>query len=198
MINNAISRIFNSIIFSFLLFISITSFARNVELKTAQKVALNVFSKNSGLSKSSLQIKETIPVEINGEIVYNIFNFNPNGFIIISSDDATVPVLGYGLDSNFSLDDAPPGLSFLLEGYKNEIKVIKEKKLASNESIAKQWEEYSSDQYLTLKSYTIGSYLLETTWNGNSPYNQSCPLDPVTGSRSLVGCGAVALGQIWM
>jgi len=83
-----------------------------------------------------------------------------------------------------------------LEGYKNEIKVIKEKKLTANEAIAKQWEEYSSDQYLTLKSYTIGNYLLETTWDQVYPYNQSCPIDPVTGSRCVVGCGAVALGQI--
>ena len=185
-----------SLHFSSPFFSSINLSARNVELKMAEKVSINVFSKNSGLSKSSLQIKETIPVELNGELVYYIFNFNPNGFIIISSDDATVPVLGYGIDTNFSFEDAPPGLFFLLEGYKNEIKVIKEKKLTANEAIAKQWEEYSSDQYLTLKSYTIGNYLLETTWDQVYPYNQSCPIDPVTGSRCVVGCGAVALGQI--
>lgn len=192
----SIRRILVFLLFTFFLFSSYSLFAKNVELLTAKKVALNIFSKNSGISKNSLQIKETIPVEMDGELVYNIFNFSPNGFIIISADDATVPVIGYGLDSNFSFDDAPSGLIFLLERSKNEIKVIKDKKLIANEVVAKQWEEYSSDQNATLKSYSIGSYLLETTWGQSSPYNQYCPLDPNTSQRSLVGCGAVALGQI--
>lgn len=196
MMNNLVRRLFVFIFFTFLLLLSENIFAKNVGLITAQKVALNAFSKSSGLSKASLQIKETIPVDQNGELVYTIFNFNPNGFIIISADDATVPVLGYGLDSNFSFSDAPPGLFFLLKGYKNEIKIIKEKKLIANETITKEWEQYSSDQYLTLKSYTIGNHLLGTNWGQGSPYNQSCPLDPNTGKRCLAGCTAVALGQI--
>lgn len=170
--------------------------AKDVDLKTAQKVAINAFSERSGLSKSSVTISETIPVEKDGEVVFRVFNLNSNGFIIISAEDNALPVLGYGTDGKFRFDDAPPGLLFLLDGYKKEIKTIKEKKLQADENISKKWVQYSSDDYLSLKSYTIGSYLLETIWNQDSPYNNSCPLDPNTGLRCLVGCGAVALGQI--
>ena len=38
--------------------------------------------------------------------------------------------------------------------------------------------------------------MLETTWGQISPYNNDCPLDPNTGNRCIVGCVAVALGQI--
>ncbi len=124
--------------FFFFLFSSNILFAKNVELLTQKRVAFNVFSKNSGIAKDLLQIKEIIPLEINGELVCNIFNFSPNGFIIISGDDATVPVLGYGLDSNFSFDDAPSGLIFLLERSKKEIKAVKDKKLIANEGITEQ------------------------------------------------------------
>jgi hypothetical protein len=170
--------------------------AKDVDLKTAQKVAINAFSEYSGLSKGSVTISETIPVEKDGEIVFRVFNLNRNGFIIISAEDNALPILGYGTDANFSFDDAPPGLLFLLDGYKKEIKAIKEKKLKADENISKKWAQYSSDDYLSLKSYTIGSHLLGTTWQQDSPYYNSCPYDPYTGLRCKVGCGPVALGQI--
>jgi hypothetical protein len=37
---------------------------------------------------------------------------------------------------------------------------------------------------------------LENNWDQGSPYNNSCPLDPVTGARSVAGCPAVAMAQI--
>jgi hypothetical protein len=37
---------------------------------------------------------------------------------------------------------------------------------------------------------------LETNWTQDSPYNQLCPMDLVTGTRSIAGCPAVAMAQI--
>jgi len=58
-------------------------------------VALNVFSKESGISKISISIKEVIPFKNEGELVFRIINFNPKGYIVISAEDNTEPVLGY-------------------------------------------------------------------------------------------------------
>ena len=153
---NSIRRILVFLLFTFFLFSS-QAFAKKVELKVAQNVALNVFSEKIGLSKSLISIKETIPVKRNGEIVFLIFNFNPTGYIIISGDDNAVPVLVYGENINFSFENAPPGLLCLLEGYKNEISVIKEKGLMADDATVKKWEYYSSDEYFPLKSYSIRS-----------------------------------------
>ena len=76
------------------------------------------------------------------------------------------------------------------------MKGIIKNNLKADNSITAKWEKYSSENFMSLKSYSIGNYILGTTWNQSSPYNQSCPLDPNTGNRCIVGCTAVALGQI--
>jgi hypothetical protein len=160
-----------------------------------------LFSINSGIQKNVIEIKDVIPVKYNGVLVYRIFNFIPKGYIVISADDNAEPLIGYGLNSNFSFDTAPPALLFLLEEYKNEMGHIIEKKLKADEEITSRWEKYSDENYASLKSYSIGTFLLETTWGqGNKyssiHYNKYCPIDPNTGLRSIAGCTAVALAQI--
>ncbi len=185
----------------FILFFSFYSIqAKNVELKIAKQVAKNIFSEKTGLSKNQLNIRNIQPIESNKETVFWIMNFSPKGFIIVSAEDNTEPILGYGLDSNFNMDDAPPGLLFLLDSFKEEIKIIKDKKLKGGDKVKKKWADYSSQNYTGLKSYSSGDWLLETEWNQNYPYNQYCP--QISGGMSMfnghapVGCTAVALAQI--
>ncbi len=148
------------------------------------------------MAKNSLEIKEIISVEQKGTLVYRIFNLKPTGYIVITADDNAEPVIGYGLDSNFSFDNAPPALLFLLEGYKQEMEYIIKNKLKADDGITAKWENFSREDYASLKSYTVGTHLLETNWGQSGAFNQSCPLDPNTGNRCLVGCTAVAMGQI--
>ena len=160
-----------------------------------------MFSENSGIQKNSIEIKEFIPVETNGIVVYRIFNFYPQGYIIISADDNAEPLIGFGLNSNFSFDNVPPALLFLLEDYKKEMSYIIEKKLKGDETIVSKWEKFSNENYISLKSYSVGTFLLETTWGqGNkystTNYNKYCPVDPNTNYKCIAGCTAVALAQI--
>lgn len=46
------------------------------------------------------------------------------------------------------------------------------------------------------KSYSSGTYLLQTTWDQASGYQQFCPNMPNSSIKCSVGCGGVALGQI--
>jgi len=129
-------------------------------------------------------------------VLYRIFNFSPNGYIVITADDNVRPVIGYGLNTNFNFDTAPPALLYLLGEYKLEMEYIVKNKLKADDTITADWGKYSDENYIPLKSYSVGTKLLKTNWDQKSPYNNSCPLDPNTGSRCLVGCTAVALGQI--
>jgi len=118
------------------------------------------------------------------------------GHIIISNDDAVEPVLGYGLDSHIDFKNIPPALKYLLGEYKTEITIAKKQKLTAHESVITKWSNYTSEYNQNLKSYTIGDYLLETSWGQQLAYNDSCPDDPVTDIQSVVGCVGVALGQV--
>jgi hypothetical protein len=103
-------------LFSSLLFSNNLS-AKNVDLETAKRVAINYFSTEAALSKTVLKITEVIPFENKGELAFRIINFNPKGYIVVSAEDNTIPVLGYGLESNFTANDAPPALLDLLSEY---------------------------------------------------------------------------------
>lgn len=175
--------------------------AKEVYLKKAQQIALNIFSKESGISKKTITIKEVIPFEQDGELVFRVINFNPTGYILVSAEDNTEPVLGYGLDSNFDITNIPPALNFLLGEYKREINYIIQEKLTADEKLKSKWESYSSNDYTSLKSYSVGSWLVETSWgqgdkNSLTDYNKYCPVDPNTGKRCIAGCTAVAMAQI--
>ncbi|MCK9290983.1 MAG: Spi family protease inhibitor [Bacteroidales bacterium] len=100
---------------------SINMNAKNVSLETASQLAVNVFSEKTGLAKSLLEIKEIIPIRNGDLVLYRIFNFSPNGYIVVTADDNVRPVIGYGLKSNFDFAKAPPALIYLLNEYKNEL-----------------------------------------------------------------------------
>nr|WP_319511351.1 thiol protease/hemagglutinin PrtT [uncultured Draconibacterium sp.] len=177
--------------------------AKEVDLQKAQQVAINIFSKESGISKKTISIKEVIPFEHDGILVFRIINFNPIGYILVSAEDNVEPVLGYGLTSNFDIKSIPPALNFLLGEYKREIKFIKEKKLSADEKLKSKWDSYSAKNYAPTKSYSTGTFLLETEWGQgdrnaviSTDYNKFCPEDPNTGRKCLAGCSAVALAQI--
>jgi len=162
-----------------------------------KKVALNVFSNRFGIDKNQIEISEIIPVSANGEVVYTIFNLNPKGHIIISNDDVAEPILGYGFESHIDFHNIPPALEYLLGEYKSEILSAKKQKIKPHETVQEKWMNYSSDEFeLGLKSYNVGSYLLETEWGQDLAYNDECPDDPVTNNQCLVGCVGVALGQV--
>jgi len=182
-------------LFSSLLFSNNLS-AKNVDLETAKRVAINYFSTEAALSKTVLKITEVIPFENKGELAFRIINFNPKGYIVVSAEDNTIPVLGYGLESNFTANDAPPALLDLLSEYAQEITAIRKQNIVADESIVNKWDLYSSTNYAPLKSYSPGTWLLNTTWGQSSGYNRFCPEDPTTHLLSKVGCTPVAMGQI--
>lgn len=115
----------------------------------------------------------------------------------MTNDFAIEPVLGYDLNMNLNLKKIPPSLNSLLVSYSKEVEFIKGKKLNANKETIDKWNYLIDlDETTALKSYTPGCYLIQTKWNQKYGFNQFCPIDPTTGSKSLVGCSGVALAQI--
>ncbi len=56
--------------------------------------------------------------------------------------------------------------------------------------------ELDSRETWPLPATTPTGGWLESAWHQGYPYNQLCPLDPQTGERGLVGCLALAAGQV--
>ncbi len=83
-----------------------------------------------------------------------------------------------------------------MDGYKKEMASIITKQLKADSIITSKWERYSSSQYLSLKSYSIGLPLMNTTWGQDNAYASDCPRDPNTNNICVAGCTAVSLAQI--
>ena len=75
--------------------------AKPVDVDTAKKVALNWYSEKSDINVNNLMITEIFIEEKDSENIFYIFNFENTGFVIVSADDDTIPILCYSLKGNY-------------------------------------------------------------------------------------------------
>ena len=122
-----------------------------------------------------------------GEAFY-IFNAKDNqGFVIVSGDDRTQPILGYSDEGQLSVEDMPDNLKFWLEEYSKQIKHIENRHVvATRGTESESWKDVTP--------------LIKTQWNQDAPYNTKCPLIYNTTTRKyqypVTGCVAVAMAQV--
>ena len=171
--------------------------AESVDIHKAKQVAENKLELLEKYSECIIISEKSFFVEGFNYPLFYVFELNPAGYIVVSAETDLPPVIAYSFESNYSI----PGnhhipldklLKADLQIRINNIPNIPEDIISSRNS---EWEKLlnSSIQINTGKSY--GPYL-ETTWGQGAPYNNFCPMDPVTNERSIAGCPAVALAQI--
>jgi hypothetical protein len=174
-------------IFTLVLFNGIIC-AQKVEKLVAEKIAKEVYKRNNQGKETNLKDIITLGDESKKDTLIYIVHFEDTGFAIISGQFAAPPVLGYCMDGNYDTAVMPPGLLYLIEKYKYEINSFKKDKKKPTDKVEKLWSEYLTGNQM--KSYSIGSYLLNTTWSQQSNFNQFCP------AGCPAGCTAVAMAQI--
>ncbi|MBN2776414.1 MAG: C10 family peptidase [Bacteroidales bacterium] len=128
----------------------------------------------------------------------HLFNFNDGGFVLVSADIRTVPVLAYSNEGKFDYDNmAPATKSWIEENYMPQYEIINELNLEPNQEITKLWNDISKNNFSFDKSSKGVDILLPTRWNQNYPYNMFCPEHPEgPGGRVYAGCVATAMSQV--
>ena len=197
------ARIF-SIFVLFFVFGTFHLFAEVIPVDLAKKVAKNIYYERANLIKSrsydNINLSLVTTEEYNGTPVYYVFNVDDNqGFVIVSADNSVKPILGYGFNGRFDLDNIPPGLQQIMNEYKAEILNAQENKVRANSEVRQLWEQYIFGNETNLKNRNIRSItpLLLTNWSQGTYYNTSCPADAQgEDGHVYVGCVAVALSQI--
>lgn len=126
-----------------------------------------------------------------------IFGLQPQGYIVVSAADELPPVLAYSFTSDFDGDGHPwlaeliaADLAFRAAGAAPE----------ERSEYLQMWQNPVTDrddfQQWPPPGYSPSGGWLKTEWHQSAPYNADCPVDPVTGQRSVAGCPAVAMAQI--
>ena len=116
--------------------------------------------------------------------LYYVFNRGTNeGYVIVSGDDQTLPVLGYTDSGEFDYEQLPANMRSWLKGYENQLADIRE----HPERMA------AAPRYAPV--HDAIDPMITTRWNQGSPYNDECPMYFTLG-RSVTGCVATAFAQV--
>ena len=132
-----------------------------------------------------------------GEAAFYVFNVGSKGFVVMSADDHSRPVLGYSDEGIFNPDDLAPATRDFLQATSEGISFRSHQNQASV-SVASDWamlENYG--QLASRHGGRINDYLVETKWNQSYPYNYFCPEDEAgPGGHAYSGCVAAAASQL--
>ena len=125
---------------------------------------------------------------------YYVFNAgNDGGYVIVSGDDRTEPILGYVEHGTFDPENIPENMRSWLQLYADQIKYIVDNDLQPNSPQLKKRNRVTGTKHSIPE-------LLTTRWNQGSPYNILCPKyykeEDGTQHFPATGCTATAMAQV--
>jgi hypothetical protein len=123
--------------------------------------------------------------------IFNIDGDDHKGFVIVSGNDATRPILGYSDNGVYDENNLPPNFAYWLGLLKQELASATENDLLPSAEVEAEWQ---SLDFIRKDYYSSGQYLVQTKWAQGTPFNNLCPL--VSGTRSPAGCVATVMAQI--
>jgi hypothetical protein len=169
------------------------STAENVTVHTAQSAAQAFLNSktdgNQGIHLIDFAEKAFFP---------NFYVFgNEQCFVIIASDNAVHPVLGYSIENGFGMDRMPIHIYEWLKAYDEEIAIVTENRLGADNEIQTEWDNLLNGLGLVPKSRSSVDPLLKTKWNQDAPFNDLCPTDSTApNGHCYSGCVATVMAQI--
>ena len=129
-----------------------------------------------------------------GEPYYYVFNAgNDGGYVIVSGDDRTEPILGYVEQGSFDPENIPENMKSWLQLYADQIKYIVDNNIDPNSPLIKKRNKVRGTKHSVPE-------MLTTRWNQGSPYNILCPKyykkEDGTQHYPATGCTATAMAQV--
>lgn len=190
-----------------LLLATVAAVANPVDKKRAARVAENAIThfcaeRHGFDAKNPVEIADVS--EALGFNLLHIYNYRYNGvegFIIISGDDMTTPVLAFSDEGDLKLsgtfDGNHPAINpaFIqqLRHYSNEIMSARKAKASTPAYISRKWQLLEDGSAMTkgdLYHDNIDRLLGNMNWGQGRPYNDMCP------GGSVTGCVATAFGMM--
>ncbi len=200
----SVTKIKLILLLAFGLFLS-PLYSKQISAEKAQQIAENYAVFQTQLRSSEINVQLVYTSTNSGQlrnsnaqhVYYYVFNINNNGFVIISGDDVSIPVLAYSTTHIFTEENLPPNFTYWMNCLQQEIAYAIESNWIPDEETNAQWEAYLTGNTEALRSENqiIVDAFVKTQWNQLSPYNLMCPL--YSGAkRSVTGCVATAMAQV--
>ena len=166
-------------------------FVEQRRLPSAENIVLSDVSRRS--MRQSQSSNPTSPS-------FYVFNVgSDDGFVIVSADDSTLPILGYCDHGIFDEADMPENMRELLESYEEEMLRV-ESIVFSDVYPANVSQLSTLNSKLSSPSAVKEAIapMLTTKWNQGAPFNQQCPfyLNNSSNGRCVTGCVATSMAQV--
>ncbi len=181
----------------FLLLIAVIAFcaqftqAKPVTMEQAKAIAQHQLATSTKLNAPNAKMTLShAATSMKGMTDYYVFNRDGgNGFVIVSGEDMSDPVLAYSPTGSFDMNNAPEPLKLILKEYQVYV----------------EWLRHNPDKaqapMLTYDLQPYGVYPIcgEVHWHQFPPYNNNCPTTPhalTSNGRCYAGCVPVAFSTI--
>ncbi len=170
--------------------------ANPISVSQAKYVGQQFVQANYELSRQSDELTLVYTgTSYRGEACFYAFNVGDSGHVIVSADDYFRPIVGYSKEGVFPVDNMPDGLRYLLNA------IIDNRTGhtgVASPQVAAEWNLVTqTGRLMSRNGGKASSFLVETKWNQDSPYNLYCPpYSGGPGGRCYAGCVATAMSQI--
>lgn len=124
---------------------------------------------------------------------FYLFNGNEGGWIIVSAEDAAIPVLGYSDTGRLNTERIPVNFKSWMGGYDKAIRRAREDRMKPTTEVKALWKTAG---YRTKSA--AGKVLDTPLWGQDSPYNDLCPTVTENDGKhtALSGCVATAMSEV--
>ncbi len=151
-----------------------------------------------------LTISRTSSIQKCDRLLAYVYHLAPIGYIVISGDDELPPVLAYSTTSTFNDSSNQDNILEDIIIHDLELRINNLNSVPRNvisrhhEAWVNLFENRQQQRFQQWppEGTTASGGWIKTQWTQSAPYNMFCPMDLVTGIRSLAGCPAIAMGQI--
>ena len=179
-----LNKIFHIIPFLFFVF------ADEITVNQAQIISTNfINTKIENTSFYSVKTIESINTKYDITGIY-IVTLNPVGFIIISGNRKSIPILGFSFNNNIKLSDLPIQLRSIIDSYILGIEYLIDNNIPLDIDNNQLFEDYLNGNFTHPGSSRNVNPLITANWNQGGEWNNFCP------NNSVVGCVAVAMAQV--
>lgn len=173
-----------TILFFISLFVTISGMAGNVSETKAAQIAESVFCTTRSGDVSLVWTGSGSTRGSNPS--FYVFNYDGGGFVVISAEDRTKPILAYSNEGSFKVEGMPSHIRTYFDGYSKQIEAIRNSSLTQSVEVAALWN--------SLKAPQIVKNLNTATWGQDAPFNNNCP--KVDSQQSVTGCVATAIATV--
>jgi hypothetical protein len=180
------------------------NFLASTETSISKTEAVQIASsKVESFGLGRIELKDSRELTMADQLLAWVVDLEPTGYVVVSATSSLPPVVAYSFESAFGvMQPDNPLFSFL--------RADLSKRLNYTRTSGKHYAEKNKLFWINLlqgnTKFTpanimeqwpsIGNGWLKTNWTQDPPYNNFCPMDPVTSQRSYAGCPAVAMAQI--